>query len=54
MELFVISMAVVGLCTTIAAIDETIDWMGSYRRVGEEDSQRHNNDTSNYDIGYHE
>ncbi len=54
MELFVISIAVVGLCTTIAAIDEAIDWMGSYRRVGEEHSQRHIDKQSNYDIGYHE
>ena len=36
MELFVISMAVVGLATTITAIDEFIDWLPSYRRAAEE------------------
>jgi hypothetical protein len=37
MELFVVCMAITGLATTIAAIDETIDWMDHYRREGEED-----------------
>ena len=37
MELFVISMAVIGVTTTIAAIDEAIDWMAHYRREGELD-----------------
>ena len=37
MELFVAAMAITGLVTTIAAIDEYIDWMASYRREGEED-----------------
>ena len=36
MELFVISMAVVGLAATITAIDEFIDWLPSYRRAAEE------------------
>ena len=37
MELFIVAMAITGLATTIAAIDESIDWMGSYRREGELD-----------------
>ena len=37
MELFIVAMAITGLATTIAAIDESIYWMGSYRREGEED-----------------
>jgi len=45
MELFLISMAVVGVATTITAIDEFIDWLPSYRRVAremaEEDSFRY-------------
>jgi len=36
MELFVISMAIVGVTTTIAAIDEYIYWLPSYRRAAEE------------------
>jgi len=54
MELFVVSMAIVGLATTICAIDESIDWMSSYRREGEEDLKHHVNKHHNYDIGYHE
>ena len=37
MELFVVSMAIVGLATTIAAIDEAINWMTHYHREGELD-----------------
>ena len=37
MELFIASMAITGLATAIAAIDESIDWMDHYRREGEED-----------------
>ena len=37
MELFVAAMAIIGVTTTIAAIDESIDWMASYSRKGEED-----------------
>ena len=37
MELFIAAMAITGLATAIAAIDESIDWMDSYRRAGEED-----------------
>ena len=37
MELFLAAMAITGLATTIAAIDESIDWMDHYRREGEED-----------------
>lgn len=37
MELFIAAIAITGLATTIAAIDESIDWMDSYRREGEED-----------------
>lgn len=54
MELFIVSIAFIGLCTTIAAIDEYIDWVPSYRREGEEDHQQRANKQSNYDIGYHE
>ena len=39
MELFLTAMAITGLATTIAAIDESIDWMDSYRRAGEEDHE---------------
>ena len=53
MELFVAAMAIIGLTTTIAAIDESIDWMDSYRREGEEDHQRRFN-CSNCEIDYHE
>ena len=37
MELFVVCMAITGLATTIAAIDESFDWMNHYRREGEDD-----------------
>lgn len=36
MELFIAAMAITGLATTIAAIDEFIDWLPSYRRAAEE------------------
>lgn len=44
-----IAMAITGLATTIAAIDESIDWMGSYRREGEEDLQYRTQHTDSYD-----
>ena len=31
-----ISMAIVGVATTITAIDEYIDWLPSYRRAAED------------------
>lgn len=39
MELFLISMAIIGVATTVTAIDECINWMDSYRRAGEEDQE---------------
>ena len=49
MELFVVGMAIVGLGTTICAIEESIDWMDSYRRRGDEDLQFHTQYTDTYD-----
>jgi uncharacterized membrane protein YjdF len=49
MELFVISMAIVGLATTISAIDESIDWVASYHREGEEDHNYRAQQTDSYD-----
>ena len=43
MELFVVSMAIIGLSTTICAIDESIDWLESYRREGREDLEHYKN-----------
>ena len=43
MELFVVSMAIIGLSTTICAIDESIDWLESYRREAREDLGHHKN-----------
>ena len=44
-----ISMAIVGVATTITAIDEHIDWMDSYRREGEEDHEYRTLQTQTYD-----
>ena len=49
MELFLAAMAITGLATTIAAIDESIDWMDSYRREGEEDHEYRALQTQTYD-----
>ena len=49
MELFIAAMAITGLATTIAAIDESIDWMDSYRREGEEDHAYRAQLTDSYD-----
>ena len=49
MELFLAAMAITGLATTIAAIDESIDWMDSYRREGEEDHTYRARIALNYD-----
>ena len=49
MELFIAAMAITGLATAIAAIDESIDWMGSYHREGEEDHAYRAQLTDSYD-----
>ena len=49
MELFIVGLSIVGLATSIAAIDESIDWMASFRRVGEEDLQFHTQHPDTYD-----
>ena len=49
MELFIAAMAITGLATAIAAIDESIDWMGSYYREGEEDHIYRVQQTDSYD-----
>ena len=49
MELFIAAMAIIGLTTTIAAIDESIDWMDSYRREGEEDHEYRARQTPTYE-----
>ena len=36
MELFIAAVAIVGVTTAIAAIDEYIDWLPSYQRVARE------------------
>ncbi len=54
MELFVASMAIVGLATTICAIDESIDWMDSYRREGEDHLRDHYPENTEYGIDYRE
>ena len=49
MELFIVGLSITGLATLIAAIDESIDWMASYRRQGEEDLQFHKQHSDTYD-----
>ena len=49
MELFVAAMAIMGLATTIAAIDESIDWVTSYYREGDEDHEYRLHKTQTYD-----
>ena len=53
-----IAMAIVGVATTITAIDEHIDWMDSYRREGEEDHEYRAKLSDSYDTlcdqGYRE
>ena len=49
MELFVVGLAISGLVTMIAAIDESFDWMTSFRREGDEDLQFHTQYTDTYD-----
>lgn len=55
MEIIALYLLFVGTLTTIAAIDESIDWMTSYRRAGEESHQHTGIDSnSDYGIYYHE
>ena len=49
MELFIAAMAITGLATAIAAIDESIDWMASYFREGEEDHEYRAKQTLTYE-----
>ena len=49
MELFIAAMAITGLVTTIAAIDESIDWVASYHREGDEDHEYRAQQTDTYD-----
>lgn len=53
MEIIALYLLFVGTLTTIAAIDESIDWMASYRRAGEE-SHQHTGTGTDYGIDYHE
>ena len=49
MELFIAGLAISGLVTMIAAIDESIYWMASFRSDGDEDLQFHTQYTDTYD-----
>ena len=49
MELFIAAMAIIGVTTTIAAIDESIDWVASYHREGEEDHEYRARQTLTYE-----
>lgn len=49
MELFIAATSLVGLTTIIVAIDESIDWMASYFREGEEDHEYRAKQTLTYE-----
>ena len=54
MELFIGAVALIALGTSLAALEEHIRWMDSYKEAGEEDSKFHDPDNSPHSIDYHE
>ena len=54
MELFLGAIALTIFTTTVAAVEEHLRWMDSYKKAGEEDRQYQIDKHSNEVIEYHE